>query len=302
MTDLSLDVSQRATKKKSTKKKIRSGSKTSNTKKSTGNKSRSVENTFNQADDYDVNDIINIIEYDILKNKPPDQPRNLSPAQSAQSPQSPQSPSGPQIPSILAKIQPDMTNPKIEINNTSLQSYIDSKKFLADNKIKISTITLDCKLGVVIDIDKLAKYVVLREDGIVSIKYGDRKNPATNRTIVAVKKKQSNRNFFNQVTILMKPTNNIKKNYINIKVFNNGSVQATGCTDIDDFNNVINTLIGILKKGQDIKNKNNKIPSFSSHYATIIPPIKEIGIFAPEITPKISILASNHWLVFGALA
>jgi len=142
---------------------------------------------------------------------------------------------------------------------------------------------------VVIDIDKLAKYVVLREDGIVSIKYGDRKNPATNRTIVAVKKKQSNRNFFNQVTILMKPTNNINKNYINIKVFNNGSVQATGCTDIDDFNNVINTLIGILKKGQDIKNKNNKI-----RHIRYIDNKKDIGIH----NSKIRMINSNFKLEY----
>jgi TATA-box binding protein (TBP) (component of TFIID and TFIIIB) len=145
-----------------------------------------------------------------------------------------------------------------EINKISIEEYNNAKKFLDDHKIKISTITMNCNLCTLINIDAFAKYVVLEEDGIVSIKFGDRKNPATNRTIVAIKKKQSKRNFFNQVTILIKPTNDPGSKYINIKVFNNGSLHYTGCKDINDFICVTNTLISILKKGIDIKDKNNK--------------------------------------------
>jgi len=63
----------------------------------------------------------------------------------------------------------------------------------------------------------------------------------------------------------MKPTNNPIRNYINIKVFKNGSLQITGCKDMEDFNNVINTLIRVLKRGKDIKQgkKNN---SFGLYY------------------------------------
>lgn len=167
-----------------------------------------------------------------------------------------------------------------QINKTAMQSYLEAKQFLKDNNITISTITLDCKLHTLIDVDKFAKNVILKEDGIVSIKFGNRKDPATNRTIVVLKtkKKPSVKNFYNQVTILMKPTNNPIRNYINIKVFKNGSLQMTGCKDMDDFNNVTSTLIEILKRGRNIKGKNDKI----THIDFIDDP-KKIGIFDVKI-------------------
>ncbi|CAH6420343.1 Transcription (TATA-box-binding) factor TFIID [uncultured virus] len=132
--------------------------------------------------------------------------------------------------------------------------YTEAKDFLAENRITVSTITLDCKLRTPIDVDKFAKNVVLRENEIVSVKFGNRKDRATNRTIVVLKnkKKPSVRNFYNQVTILMKPMNNPERNYINIKVFKNGSLQMTGCKDMDDFSNVVAVLIGVLKRGVDV--------------------------------------------------
>jgi len=51
----------------------------------------------------------------------------------------------------------------------------------------------------------------------------------------------------------MKPTNNPLRNYINIKVFKNGSLQMTGCKDLEDFYNVTTTLIKILKRGADVQ-------------------------------------------------
>lgn len=153
------------------------------------------------------------------------------------------------------------SKPNIEIDNTALKSYLKAKQYLTEHNITISTITLDCKLNTLVDIDKFAKNVSLREDGIVSVKYGNRKDPATNRTIVVLKtkKKPSVKNFYNQVTILMKPTNNPNHNYINIKVFKNGSLQMTGCKDMDDFINVANTLIKILKMGKNIRKKNGTV-------------------------------------------
>ena len=171
--------------------------------------------------------------------------------------------------------------------NSIMKSYLESKKFLSDNKIKISTITLDCKLHTLVYIDKFAKHVVLKENGIVSVKYGYRKNPATNRTIVLIKKKHSNKNFYNQVTILMKPMNNPIKNYINIKVFNNGSIQITGCSDMDDFNNVMTTLVRILKKGEKLKKGDETVKRIG-----FVSDPKHIGIY--DI--KIRMINSNFQL------
>jgi TATA-box binding protein (TBP) (component of TFIID and TFIIIB) len=167
-----------------------------------------------------------------------------------------------------------------KINDKVINSFNEAKQFLKDHNITISTITLDCKLHTLIDVDKFSQNVELKEDEIVSVKFGDRKNPATNRTIVVLKtkKKPSTKNFYNQVTILMKPMNNPSRNYINIKVFKNGSLQMTGCKDMDDFNNVTMTLIKILKRGRDIKNKKGKIV----HMDFINNP-KEIGIYDTKV-------------------
>lgn len=148
---------------------------------------------------------------------------------------------------------------ELDQSKKTIKAFLESKQFLKDHNIKISTITLDCKLHTIINLDKFAKYVVLKEDEIVSIKFGNRTDTATNRTIVFIKpkKKPSVKNFYNQVTILMKPTNNPERNYINIKVFKNGSLQMTGCKDMDDFTNVTTTLINILKTGKTI-NRHNK--------------------------------------------
>lgn len=156
-------------------------------------------------------------------------------------------------------------NQNQEIFDTYQKSYIEAKKFLNDHNIKISTITLDCKLGTLIDVDLFAKNVILKEDQIVSVKFGNRNDPATNRTIVVLKakKKPSTKNFYNQVTILMKPTNNPERNYINIKVFKNGSLQMTGCKDMEDFNNVTVKLIEILKNGRRSKKDNKHIKFIS---------------------------------------
>lgn len=184
---------------------------------------------------------------------------------------------------VIETTETDFEISKVQTNQISrdvIKSFVDAKHFLETHNITISTITLDCKLHTLIDVDKFAKNVILREDEIVSVKYGNRKDPATNRTIVIIKakKKPSIKNFYNQVTILMKPTNNPDRNYINIKVFKNGSLQMTGCKDMDDFNNVTNTLIKILKRGRDIKNKKGNI----IHVDFIDSP-DEIGIFDAKI-------------------
>lgn len=174
----------------------------------------------------------------------------------------------------------EILSDSVPISQQTMNTYLEAKQFLKDNNITISTITLDCKLHTLIDVDKFAKNVKLRDDEVVSVKFGNRKDSATNRTIVIVKgkKKPSAKNFYNQVTILMKPMNNPERNYINIKVFKNGSLQMTGCKDMEDFNNVASTLIGILKRGQIVKNNKGE----NVHIKFIDSPEK-IGIFDVNI-------------------
>lgn len=161
-----------------------------------------------------------------------------------------------------------------------INKYNEINDFLKENGIKISTITMDCKLHTLVDLDAFAKYVVLKEAGIVSIKYGHRGNIATNRTIIFVKpkKKASQRNFYNQVTVLIRPTNGENRKCINIKVFKNGSLQMTGCKDINDFNDVTSRLVNILKQGGKIRNSSGVITRVK-----FIEDVDEIGIFDVNI-------------------
>ena len=108
-------------------------------------------------------------------------------SKSSRSPRSPRSPKSPSFP-----ILPDIDNITNSVSDEKIiKFYLEQKKFLADHDIVISTITLDCKLHTLIDIDKFALNVSLRENEIVSVKYGNRKDPATNRTIVVIKAKKS---------------------------------------------------------------------------------------------------------------
>jgi TATA-box binding protein (TBP) (component of TFIID and TFIIIB) len=128
----------------------------------------------------------------------------------------------------------------------------ESFKFLNDNGIKISTITITGKLGTSIYLKNFSRYINLKLTGIASIKFGHRHDTTTNRTIIMTKKKtqKKGRNFFNQATIKMKPLNNAKRNFLNIKLFQNGSIQITGCKEMEDCYNVLDRLMSILKKGK----------------------------------------------------
>ena len=50
-----------------------------------------------------------------------------------------------------------------KISKMVISSYLEAKKFLKDHNISISTITLNCKLHTLIDVDKFAKNVVFKE-------------------------------------------------------------------------------------------------------------------------------------------
>lgn len=189
-------------------------------------------------------------------------------------------PSGSKGSVIKKKTKNVIYDPSVkQVSENVVQSYHDAKAFLEEHGIKVSTITLDCKLHTKINVERFAKYVPLCEDGVLSVKFGDPENTRTNRTIIFIKskKKPSKRNFYNQVTIRMRPMNNPSRNPINIKVFKNGSLQMTGCKDMDDYHNVTNTLIGILKTGVMIK-RHKKIVK-----ARLAEEPKEIGIFDTKI-------------------
>lgn len=156
------------------------------------------------------------------------------------------------IPFFIATMDIDESETMFEkiVDGDIVCDYYEAKSFLQTKGVVISTITLDCKLHTLVDIAIFAKHVVLCHGKVLSVAFGDPDDPTTNRSIIVLKKKKKpgKGGFYNQTTILIKPTNS-NRNNINIKVFKNGSLQITGCKDMDDFKNVITILIGVLKEG-----------------------------------------------------
>src|ERR1700747_278424 len=147
----------------------------------------------------------------------------------------------------------------MDLSETSYKSLNNSLfDFMKEKQISISTMTITAKLGSLLYIKNLSKYVKLTLDGIVSIKYGNRKDVTTNRAIITpnAKKKPSKKCFYNQATIRIKPSSG--KNIVNIKIFRNGSIQMTGCKSMEDFYDVILKLIKIIQTGRKYTIGNKK--------------------------------------------
>jgi TATA-box binding protein (TBP) (component of TFIID and TFIIIB) len=125
--------------------------------------------------------------------------------------------------------------------------------------VTISTMSCTCKLGVLIKLENIDKFMKLTEEDIITIKYNGKvrsldKNVLKKRK----KKKKTTKNFFNQLTTEIRPSTHKK---INVKIFKNGSLQMTGCKSINDCNTVLNHLINRLKKVY-AQIENNKIVEY----------------------------------------
>jgi TATA-box binding protein (TBP) (component of TFIID and TFIIIB) len=128
------------------------------------------------------------------------------------------------------------------------------------NEVKISTITIVCKLPVLFNCENIASYFTLSKNGILTLIYGTFGNIKTNRSIVKIKKntktKKKKKNFFNQVSIAVRSPSKAKP--VNVKLFTNGSIQMTGCTCVEDFFAIINILFKELKKEKAIMDPETK--------------------------------------------
>jgi len=106
--------------------------------------------------------------------------------------------------------------------------------------VKISTITVTCKIGTELNIHYIARFMDRRNDAIISVKYG--KNSV-----------KHGKNFYGECTVRIRPRtldkiNNPKNNPVNMKIFRNGSLQLTGVKNMINFIEVIEILFNELKK------------------------------------------------------
>ena len=114
--------------------------------------------------------------------------------------------------------------------------------------VKISTMSTTCKLNTDINLENINKYMELSENYILTIKYSQKIRSLDKNVLKKKNKKTTNKNFFNQLTVEIRPNplNQISK--INIKLFKNGSIQMSGCKSVTDCNIVLNKLILQLSK------------------------------------------------------
>jgi TATA-box binding protein (TBP) (component of TFIID and TFIIIB) len=146
----------------------------------------------------------------------------------------------------------DILNNQLEINKLP-------------KEIKVSTITLSCKLDIQIDCNEIASKLKLNKDDIMEIHYGKIDNTETNRTL-SDKPIKIKRSFYNGITLKVIVMNKIKP--VNVKLFINGSLQITGCQNIENIIDVITKVINRLKENKNyLKDKHinlnvNKITDF----------------------------------------
>jgi TATA-box binding protein (TBP) (component of TFIID and TFIIIB) len=127
-----------------------------------------------------------------------------------------------------------------------MEQFIDTSILdttLLEGNVSISTVSATCNIGTDIDIKNISKYMRLSLNDIITIKYYKYIRSLDNK-VLKKKHKKKNNNFFNQLTVEVKISDNRK---VNIKLFKNGSLHMSGCKNITDCNLALSKLIKRLK-------------------------------------------------------
>lgn len=137
-------------------------------------------------------------------------------------------------------------------NRQCLDSFIP-RKYPDKKDIKVATMTLCCKINCNIDVAKVIKYHQLDSGKVEKIKSGSNKKKDVAEVKIrpdditkkARKNKKKKNNFYNQVTIVIKPFPT-RKNGVNMKLSDNGSIQMTGATSIEEGHLTIRKMLEFL--------------------------------------------------------
>lgn len=146
----------------------------------------------------------------------------------------------------------------INVNNFTIKNLKDG--------IKISTICASCTVGTKLNLDLIHKYMSLHSGDVLVVK----KNNQDYRSLIPLKQpkrrskteqeKKKTTSFQNSLTVVIRKYHYQvnkddldKEKNINLKLFNNGSIQMSGCKDLEGVNYALNKLSIILQKGKTIK-------------------------------------------------
>jgi len=141
------------------------------------------------------------------------------------------------------------------------RKLIDVNKLEINNLpsgVKVATMCSSCFLGTKLNLDNIDKYLNLNESDILTVK----RTKENIRTLIELKKpskrsiskkNENGNNFYNSITLIVRvndgPTKNINAEpKINIKLFKNGSLQMSGCKNIEDVNKVLGKVLTRLSQ------------------------------------------------------
>jgi len=185
-----------------------------------------------------------------------------------------------------------ITKPEVKITKPEMKELINIEKLEINNLpegVKVATMCCSCFLGSKLDLDNIEKYMLLNENDILTVK----RNKDSIRTLIELKKpsKRNNvdnkknkdsvnviNNFYNSITLIVRVNDGETKNInlepkINIKLFKNGSMQMSGCKNI---NNVNKVLLKVLERLSQIK---GKLEEAEIKEITFTEEINKLGIF-----------------------
>lgn len=148
-----------------------------------------------------------------------------------------------------------------------IKDYVNIKKNAIKNLPKglnISVMTADIKdTKLEYNLKNIYDHLMLDENKILEMKY----NKGIKTLLKNKKKKESKKDFYNQLSLVMRVYNvghekdiienkgKKKINKVNFKLFNNGSIQISGIKNIIELNLALNKLFNELKKYKVINRK-----------------------------------------------
>lgn len=155
---------------------------------------------------------------------------------------------------------------KINWSTFEFKDFIEVKENEIDtlpNGVSISTMCASCKLGTILNVLNIEKYLELNTDDILCVKMNKerirslipdkKKNKREKKTkIIKPEKEEKTNHFYNQITVIVRIGSGPIEDWenepkINLKLFKNGSVQMSGCKSVKSINIVLNKLVHKLK-------------------------------------------------------
>jgi TATA-box binding protein (TBP) (component of TFIID and TFIIIB) len=157
----------------------------------------------------------------------------------------------------LKKIKQKKEKKETKEKNKNKVNTLDELKKLNEMEtgLNIATMTLTFKVNTILNVENIGKYIRLSDEGIVEVSYKNKIRTTRQVERKVKRRKKKKRVFYNQVTVLVNTksknteiSNKKTNKLINVKLFNNGSVQLTGCKNLSNLLECIEVLNNELQK------------------------------------------------------